>query len=388
MKTLSSIALKLASAGALCFMMFCFSCSKDEEVLSDDDRIIRKYTTLTSSPFNYRPELPSFFNSHFIRIQDNTPADNPVTDWGATLGRVLFYDRQLSQNYSTSCASCHVQQFGFTDTARFSKGLHGGRTKRSSMSLLNARYYISGRFFWDERAATLEEQVLQPIQDKVEMGLSIDSLENRLRQTELYPALFRKAFGSPDIDRKKISKALAQFVRSMVSYRSKFDEGRSKVNSKDEDFPNFSAEENLGKSIFMGNKQVNCSGCHTTEAFIMDNPRNNGISVDNPDAGIYVHTGNSLDIGKFKAPSLKNIGLRKHFMHDGRLHSLEEVIVHYSTGIQANPNLDTHLFDMNNGKPFAMNLSADEVRALKAFLLTLTDEEIIRDEKFSSPFRH
>jgi cytochrome c peroxidase len=143
----------------------------------------------------------------------------------------------------------------------------------------------------------------------------------------------------------------------------------------------------MGKKIFMTQTKVNCFGCHNTDVFVMDNPRNNGLYTTNTDVGIYKHTNNPIDIGKFKAPSLKNIALRKRFMHDGSLQSLEDVVNHYNFNIQANPNLDPHLQDRGTNKPYVMNLSPLEVEAVVAFLHTLTDEVIVKDPKYSSPFK-
>lgn len=372
------------------FMFFTYISCKKVNVLPTDGKseieVLKESLKIPEMPYNYAaPGLPPFFSNHFVRIQDNTPAGNNVTDWGATLGRVLFYDTRLSKNYTISCASCHIQEFGFTDTSKFSKGFMGGLTKRHSMSLLNSCFYLSGRFFWDERAATLEEQVLMPIQDPVEMGMRLDSLDSRLRTTAYYPILFKYAFGSSEINSLNISKALAQFVRSMISYQSKYDIGRAMTIAKEDDFPNFSVQENIGKNIFMSNTKINCAGCHTTDVFIMDNPRNNGISISNDDEGVYVHTKDNRDIGKFKVPSLKNIAQRVNFMHDGSIRGLDGVLNHYNLMILPNPNLDIHLQDIS-GNPRTMNLSVDEIDALKAFLLTLTDTEITKDVKFSSPY--
>src|SRR6185295_14903648 len=157
--------------------------------------------------------------------QDNTPQNNPVTDAGATLGRVLFYDKRLSTNGTVSCSSCHQPQHGFSDPRKFSVGFNGGLTGRNSMGLNNARYYARGHFFWDERAATLEDQVLQPIQNSVEMGMTLPALVTRLSAEPFYTNLFANAFGTPVVDTNRISRALAQFVRSMVSTRSKYDAG-------------------------------------------------------------------------------------------------------------------------------------------------------------------
>lgn len=361
-------------------------CKKDD-IHHEDMLIINQHLDIPYNTYSYSsPELPSFYGNQFIQIQDNTPTFNPVTNWGATLGRVLFYDKQLSIDQSISCASCHQQALGFTDSLQFSRGVNGQSTHRHSMALANTVYYLNGRFFWDERATTLEDQVLMPIQDPIEMAMDLNLLKERLINTNYYPILFRKAFGDEDITNERIAKALAQFVRSMISYRSKFDIGRSQVSSIQDDFPNFTLQENLGKDIFVNNNQVNCFGCHNTEAFITDNPRNNGLSSANTDIGISIHTNNSYDEGKFKAPSLKNVALRKHFMHDGSLTSLDEVLAFYNSGIRINPNLDPHLLNFTTGLPMKMNLSQGELDALKAFLHTLTDEEFVHDPKYSNPF--
>ncbi len=365
------------------------SCKKDIEITKErtEDEILAQYFNKDFANFNYANQaLPSFFNNQFVTIQNNTPSTNPTTNWGALLGRVLFYDKFLSINNTIACASCHKQEFGFTDTAQFSAGFNGGFTKRHSMSLINAKYYINGRFFWDERAATLEDQVLQPIQDAVEMGMDLKNLELKLRKTMYYPILFKRAFGDTVISSVRISKALAQFVRSIISYQSKYDEGRNQVANREVDFPNYTAEENIGKNIFLQNNKVNCFGCHNTDVFVLDNARNNGIKLNNIDSGIYVHTKMNTDLGKFKTSSLKNIGLRKRYMHDGSIIGLDQVINHYNFNILQNPNLDSHLKN-GTGDPIQMNLLPQEINALKAFLETLTDYKLIKDEKYKNPFK-
>lgn len=365
-----------------------FSSCKEKPSFISDAEILRAHLNVSAEVANYSsPQLPNFFKNQFVAIQNNTPVNNPTTDWGATLGRVLFYDQQLSKNNTISCASCHQQSHGFADTSRFSTGFTGGTTARHTMALANAVYYINGRFFWDERAATLEEQVLQPIEDPIEMGMTMPEVIERINRTEYYPILFENAFGSREVSDDKIAKALAQFVRSMVSYDSKYDEGRSMVSERTIDFPNFSQEENAGKKIFMSNTKVNCFGCHNTDVFIGDNARNNGLYERNTDEGIYTHTQNDLDKGKFKTPSLKNIAVRGRFMHDGSLTSLDQVIDHYNSGIRANANLDPHLVDVATRTPVKMGLTALEKSQLKAFLETLTDYTLLSDEKFSDPFK-
>jgi len=368
--------------------LFLLNSCKEKPSFVSDDEILRTYLNLPSEVANYAsPWLPSFFNNQFVTIQNNTPAANPTTNWGASLGRVLFYDKQLSKNNTISCASCHQQAHGFTDTARLSIGFMGGATHRHSMALANAVYYTNGRFFWDERAATLEKQVLQPIQDSVEMGMTMSEVIQRLNATEYYPILFNYAFDSQEISDERVAKALAQFVRSMVSYDSKYDQGRAVVTDRTIDFPNFNKQENAGKRIFMSHPEVNCSGCHITDALIGDNARNNGLSKFNSDEGTYIHTQNELDLGKLKTPSLKNIAVRGRFMHDGSMTSLDQVIEHYNNGIQSNPNLDPHLINNTSKTPVKMGLTALEKTQLKVFLETLTDHTLITDEKFSDPFK-
>jgi cytochrome c peroxidase len=353
-----------------------------------DRFIIGSSLNLPTEPFNYAtPPLPTFFADSFIARFDNTPINNPISNWGATLGRVLFYDKDLSLTQTLACASCHQQAFGFADTARLSIGHTGGKTTRHGMSLINARYYQNGRFFWDERVSSLEDQVLQPVQDSIEMGMTIERMIARLQAKPYYPILYRYAFGSETINADRTAKALAQFVRSIVSYRSKYDQAREQVNSRYIPFPSFTGEENFGKDIFMNNLTVNCGGCHNTDLFISDQPRNNGSQLTNVDPGIFIHTRNANDIGKFKAPSLKSILLRKFYMHDASLQGIDAVIEHYNIGILPNPNLDDHLINTNTKLPQIMNLSNPEINALKAFLATLTDHALVNDEAFSDPFK-
>ena len=330
---------------------------------------------------------------------DNTPASNTITNEGATLGRILFYDKSLSANGTISCSSCHLQGHGFTDPETLSRGFDGGLTRRHSMGLTNARYYRAGKFFWDERAMTLEDQVLMPFHDSVEMGLTLEQLESLVRSQPYYSNLFDAAFGSQTIDSDRISRALAQFVRSIVGFDSKYDRGRSQVASPLTNFPNFSAQENQGKRIFMTNGGVGrtpCTVCHQSESFSLVAPggnrnqvtgaSNNGLDAFSiADRGVAETTNNGQDTGEFKSPSLRNVSVGAPYMHDGRFATLEQVIDHYSTGIQAHPNLAGALRE-NNRTPEQYNFSTSEKAALIAFLNTLTDDTLLSDEKFSDPF--
>lgn len=350
---------------------------------------------LPATPYRYHDlDLPAHFRVVAERF-DNTPPDNPITDHGATLGRVLFYDRALSVNGKVSCASCHKQQFAFTDDETLSVGFDGIAVTRNSMSLINARYYRRGRFFWDERADTLEAQVLMPIENKIEMGHDLDTLTRQLQSDPLYPPLFRAAFGSDDVSSDRIAKALAQFVRSIVSYRSKYDIGLSRVKDVSDPFPNFTDQENYGKQQFFG--RANCAGCHLADSlpaedagrqrafFYTEQPLVNGIDSDTQqsDRGVAQHSANPSDIGRFKSPSLRNVQLTGPYMHDGRFVTLDQVVEHYNWSVRPHPNLDERLQD------FAANgLALPEVEkvALTAFLLTLTDRRLITDPKYSDPF--
>lgn len=321
--------------------------------------------------------LPQHYLRPVVVAQDNTPANNPVTNEGATLGRVLFYDKRLSANNTISCASCHQQSHSFTDSAALSTGFAGGQTDRNSMSLANGRYFQPGTFFWDERAATLEDQVLQPIQNSVEMGLTLDEMVARLEATTFYSALFDQAFGTPEINSERVSLALAQFVRAMVSYQAKYDVGVA-IN-----FSNFTPQENLGRQLFNG--RGNCDSCHTTDAFVAQASLNNGLDRVTTDAGLGGITGNAADDGKFKVPSLRNVALTGPYMHNGRFQTLAEVVEFYNSGVQPHPNLDPRL-RTPNGQPRRLNLTTAEKAALVAFLQTLTDDSFTHDPKFSNPF--
>ena len=346
--------------------------------------VLDQYVNLPEQPYNYAdPELPAFFDLMVNTDEDNTPNNNHITDEGATLGRILFYDKKLSANGTISCSSCHVQSAGFSDNTRLSTGFEGGLTGRNSMGLSNARYYENGHFFWDERASSLEEQVLMPIQDATEMGLTLNELETKLAATEYYPLLFEQVYGDDEITSGRISRALAQFVRSIVSYQSKYDAGRVQVNRPEDNFPNFTDQENLGKRVFFSG-ETNCSRCHTSDLFVGDRARNNGLDAVITDLGLGGVTGNDNDDGKFKTGSLRNIELTGPYMHDGRFETLEEVIEHYNSGVQDSETLDNRL--TRNGRPVRLNLSNAEKEALVAFLKTLTDNQLITDQKFANPF--
>tara|TARA_R110002050_G_scaffold43127_1_gene103618 strand:- start:8941 stop:10080 length:1140 start_codon:yes stop_codon:yes gene_type:complete len=370
----------------LSVLLSLLACKKDstvEQTPSSSSAVLN----LPDTYFNYaNPNLPDYYRNGPVAQSDNTPANNAISDAGATLGRVLFYDKNLSQNNTISCASCHQNSNGFSDQAVLSSGFENGSTARHSMSLANSRYYANRRFFWDERAQSLEEQVLLPIQDQVEMGMNLDSLFVKLKGLDYYQYLFSDAFSDGEINSQNISFALAQFVRSMVSYTSKYDVGRLQVANQNTNFPNFSAEENRGKALFL-NPAIGCAACHGTDAFIAPGPRNNGLDLDNTaDLGVGGVTNNSNANGLFKVGSLRNIALTAPYMHDGRFSTLREVIEHYNDGVQNNPNLSAPL-RLPNGGVRSLNLSSADIDALVAFLETLSDPVMLENERFSDPFK-
>jgi cytochrome c peroxidase len=340
--------------------------------------------SLPATLFSYT-DAANPFPQHFVNgaapggpvlVNDNTPPSNPITDAGATLGRVLFYDTRLSANDKVSCASCHLQSLGFADSARFSHGFAGALTGRHAPGLANARFYLRGRFFWDERAVTLENQVLQPIQNSVEMGLTLDALVAKLSATTYYPALFSATFGSTGVTSDRVSRALAQFVRSLRSTQSRFDASIPVPPPGPAGTP-LSPLEQQGLTLFNG--AAGCAPCHATNAQISDNIHNTGLDSVITDVG----AGN----GRFKAPSLRNVALRPQFMHDGRFTTLQQVVSFYDSGVKNSPALDGRLRSPPpDGSVKRLNLTQGQRDAIVAYLTALTDSVFIATAKLSSPF--
>lgn len=335
-------------------------------------------------------------------LKDNTGA-NPINNAKATLGRVLFYDKQLSIDNSISCGSCHIQKFAFGDTALASLGVQNGRTGRHSMRLINARFSDELKFFWDERAATLEQQTTKPIQDHAEMGFSgqngrpaLAALLTKLQGINYYNELFKFAYGNTTVTEARLQECLAQFVRSIQSFDARYDVGRVQVQQEQQPFPNFSQQENLGKNLFLQPPQfdasgtriaggLGCAGCHAPPEFAIDpNTGNNGI--------IGVLNGTGIDITNTKAPTLRDIvnstgTPNGPMMHTGALKTLQAVIGHYGQIVQApgNTRLDQRL--RPNGVGQNLNLNQQEVDAVISFLKTLTGTAVYTDQKWSDPFR-
>jgi len=378
-------------AGISLLLLF-MACNKDNGTSPDPapPDPVATALNLPSTPFNYaNPALPAYYTTPQMQNQDNTQVSNPVTDNGATLGRVLFYDKNLSLNNTISCGSCHKQASAFSDPVVKSVGFNGGLTGRNSMSLINAKYYFDERFFWDQRAPILEDQILMPVQDLVEMGMTLPVLETKLRNLAYYPPLFKKAFGDTVVTSDRIARSVSQFIRSIISYQSKYDAGRSTfpVNPPPPNvpFPNFTGPENRGKEIFLS-PLGGCTPCHGTEAFTASVAQNNGLDLVTIDRGFGAVQNNTALDATFKVTSLRNVELTAPYMHDGRFSTLEQVVEHYSSGVKNHPNLSPPL-RTPGGQPRLANLSAPDKAALVAFLKTLTDVNITTDVKFSNPFK-
>lgn len=333
--------------------------------------------------------------------RDNTGA-NAISDAKATLGRVLFYDKNLSIDNSISCASCHKQEFAFGDTALISSGVENGVTVRHSMRLVNARFSEEAKFFWNERAASLETQTTMPIQDHAEMGFSgqngrpgLPALLTKLQNINYYNELFQFVYGDVTVTEPRLQECLAQFIRSIQSFDSKFDAGRVLAPNDQVNFQNFTAQENQGKNLFLtppvfdatGNRTgggLGCNSCHRAPEFDIDpNTRNNGI------IGIINNTG--LDLNNTKAPTLRNLSrtdgsLNGPMMHTGIIKTLQAAVGHYGTIniAQGNTNLDPRLAPNGNGQ--RLNLNAQEVNAVIAFLKTLSGSAVYTESKWSDPF--
>ena len=331
--------------------------------------------------------------------EDNT-GFNEISDEVATLGRVLFYDKKMSVDNSISCASCHKQELAFGDNMIQSEGVNG-LTGRHSMRLINARFAEERRFFWDERANTLEDQTTMPIQDHIEMGFSgedgdpdFNDLIAKLQQEGYYNELFTVAFGDSQITEVRMQNALAQFIRSIQSFDSKYDVGRAQVNNNNQNFPNFTEQENFGKNLYMRNVDfqgnsgnrigggLGCQNCHRAPEFdIDDNSDNNGV------IGV-IGDPNGRDFTIERSPSLRDLFnsdgvLNGPLMHTGAMNEFE-MIEHYNDiNDNNNPNLDNQLA-RGNGQN--LNMTDAEKEALLAFLKTLSGSDVYTNAKWSDPF--
>ncbi|RXR22940.1 cytochrome-c peroxidase [Flavobacterium stagni] len=375
------------------------SCHKNEDYVAVDPFAAVKSTFGSNLDMN---NLANYANQPVpAYITKFNGANNPITDKGATLGRVLFYDKKLSSNNAISCASCHIQAHAFSDTNVASLGVNGS-TERHAMRLVNSRFSIESKFFWDERAASLEAQTTMPIRNHGEMGYSgtngdedFSALLTKLNAVDYYKELFQYVYGSSEVTEAKIQNALAQFIRSIQSFDSKYDTGRALAGSDNGPFSNFTAQENQGKNLFLtppvfdatGNRTgggLGCVGCHGAPEFDI-----NPISGNNGIIGKISGTG--IDVTVTRAPTLRDLvkpdgTTNGPMMHTGVITSLQAAIGHYGTINIApgNTNLDPKLTP--NGFGQQLHLNAQEVNAMIAFLKTLSGNNVYTDVKWSNPF--
>ena len=306
------------------------------------------------------------------------PTDNPLTVEGIELGRKLFFDPILSGDGTQSCATCHAPNLAFTDTNQFSTGIDGLQGNRNSMPIFNIAWNFSGKFFWDGRAPSAEAQAIAPVVNPIEMHNTWPAAMASLQAHPTYPNLFLAAFGTNVIDSILVTKAIAQFERTLVSGNSRFDRyllGQIAL----------TPQEINGFNVFMAESGGDCFHCHGNSGNPLwtDNTfRNNGLDASPSDLGLGAVTGNPADNGKFKTPSLRNLVFTAPYMHDGRFKTIDEVLEHYSTGVKMSPTIDP---DMQFAGQGGVQMTPQEKADLKAFLLSLTDSSFINNPDYQAP---
>ncbi|MCF0071065.1 cytochrome-c peroxidase [Dyadobacter sp. CY261] len=304
-------------------------------------------------------------------------ARNPLTEEGVELGRFLFYDGILSRTNVVGCGTCHQQQAAFTHHGHeLSHGVEDRLGVRNPPAVQNMAWNTS--FFWDGGVHDLDLLPFNPIENPVEMDEKVGNVLEKLRQTAQkpvdYPKMFKAAFGSEEINSERMMKALSQFMLTMVSAESRYDYFRMG------DASALTTTEQQGLALF----RTKCGSCHTGELFTDFSFRNNGLMPQqNNDEGRFAITGQDGDQHKFKVPSLRNVALTAPYMHDGRYHTLDEVLDHYTDSVQPSPTLDPVLLSPG-GRP-GISLSRSEKALLVGFLKTLSDDQFIHDEKLSDP---
>lgn len=323
--------------------------------------------------------------SHFPNMP--IPDDNPLTKEGVELGRFLFYEKRLSGDNTMSCATCHMPQNGFSDVNQFSVGIDGISGTRQSMALVNLGW--ESFFFWDGRASTLEKQILEPVPNPIEMHQSWKDAVSKLNADVTYRNRFFRAFNEEGIDSIKVSKAIAQFLRTLISAESKYDvmykyENSMALSASEQAIlGTIDPEEWAGYDLFKSLNGADCFHCHNGPLMQVKKFSNNGLMPNSiNDLGRAHVTNNPEDNYKFKVPTLRNIALTAPYMHDGRFATLDEVIEHYSSGIHMSPTIDPLI---EFGSQGGVQLDAQEKYLLKKFLLTLTDNNFINNPNFKDP---
>jgi cytochrome c peroxidase len=328
--------------------------------------------------YDYTIAIPEYLNqsldtsnSPFLALLDS------ITNEGATLGRVLFYEKNLSLNRSVSCGSCHAQENSFGAATPRSAGFSGIPTPRNSMQINHLAFSPGTAVFWDGRIDNLHDQVLMPVLHPDEMGLSEAEILNRIGGLPYYPTLFAAAFGDPLVTLPRIRSALVQFVASMASFESKFDQMQETGNLNI-----LSPIEQQGWVLF----QEACVLCHIEGHFGSDSLFNIGLDLEYADPGMAGWSGNPAHHGAFKSPTLRNIAFTAPYMHDGRYETLEEVVDFYSEEVK--PHLNNHMGAMlNQPQPFrGFRYTNEQKTALVAFMHALSDTTLLTAMKWADPF--
>ncbi len=338
---------------------------------------------LPEIPYGYDVDFPEHVLVGSWTSVDPTSFNQQITSDGATLGRVLFYDEQLSAKNNVSCGSCHAQEFAFADNAQFSEGIDAQLTERNSPNLNDLAWSNGGlagggpALFWDCRETDLEKMVLQPIEHEGELGKDLDYMVEKLSRISYYPDLFKNAFGSSEITSGRVGSAISQFIRSMSSFDSKYDQVKMGQAA-------FTTSERRGEEIF----ETNCGTvCHGEPGFSSSRPLNNGLDSVFTDEGMGGWNGNPSSIGKFKSPSLRNIEFTAPYMHDGRFETLEEVIDFYSEEIKEHPNKDFWWVGQRDLGFKGFDFTDQEKEDLLNFMKALTSTNFLTHDKWSDPFK-
>lgn len=318
-------------------------------------------------------EIPTIFENQILA--PIIPDDNPQTVEGIALGKKLFFEKKLSADNTQACASCHRPENAFTDPRRFSVGISGENGFRNSMPLHNLAWNFNTQFNWDGSANSLESQIFEPVTNPIEMANTWPAVENTLQNTANYPELFEEAFGTQIIDSTLVTKALAQFIRTMVSANSKFDRAQLGL-------AELTPQEQNGLNVFLDESRGDCFHCHglpenplwTDNAF-----HNNGLDSEFDDLGRGNVTGDPREFGLFRSPTLRNLKFTAPYMHDGRFETLDEVINHYSEGLVFSATIDPLMKAINEG---GVQLTESDKADLKAFLLSLSDDEFVNNPDF------
>ena len=340
-----------------------------------------------SQPTPHALSIPPFFPPMDI------PEDNPLTEEGIALGRMLFWETALSVDHTISCGSCHLPQYGFSDPSAVSTGVGGAQGSRNSMALINVGW--APNYFWDGRALSLEEQILEPIPHPEEMALPWPQAVERLTtlhesdsEAPDYPAHFQSAFGNANITPERVAQAIAQFLRTLISSESKYDQWRrGETELTDEEYNGyliFLREGGDPETTPGGQFGGDCFHCHSEAGTQFSDYlfRNNGLDAHfAEDPGHAAVSGLASDSGRFKTPTLRNIALTAPYMHDGRFSTLEEVIDHYNTGGVASATIDPFMKYTTGG----LQLTAGQKSDIIAFLHTLTDTLFVENPDFSNP---